>query len=174
MRSTLPRRSWRRLRASFPFCVRALHRSTILYAAYRIYTDLAGEAILGLSVAAPESGQMHQAMAHELYVSEILRPRLRISIRPLQRTLTCQAFTSNLPRPYTPRPISPSEPKPSPSTSSPSQTTPTTKKPTRSSVISTPTKETRRSYHGLHAGLATPARGRRRSLWTCSRRYEEE
>jgi len=38
----------------------------ILYAAYRIYTDLAGEAILDLSVAAPDSGQMHQAMAHEL------------------------------------------------------------------------------------------------------------
>jgi tetratricopeptide (TPR) repeat protein len=38
----------------------------ILYAAYRIYTDLAGEAMLDLSVAAPESGQMHQAMAHEL------------------------------------------------------------------------------------------------------------
>ncbi|MEO8735101.1 MAG: tetratricopeptide repeat protein [Edaphobacter sp.] len=38
----------------------------ILYAAYRIYSDLAGEAMLDLSVAAPESGQMHQAMAHEL------------------------------------------------------------------------------------------------------------
>jgi Tfp pilus assembly protein PilF len=38
----------------------------MLYAAYRIYTDLAGEAMLGLSVAAPESGQMYQAMAHEL------------------------------------------------------------------------------------------------------------
>ncbi len=38
----------------------------ILYAAYRIYTDLAGEAMLSLSVAAPESGQMYQAMAHEL------------------------------------------------------------------------------------------------------------
>ena len=38
----------------------------ILYAAYRIYTDLAGEALLGLSVAAPTSAQMHQAMAHEL------------------------------------------------------------------------------------------------------------
>jgi Tfp pilus assembly protein PilF len=38
----------------------------VLYAAYRIYTDLAGEAMLDLSVAAPESGQMHQAMAHEL------------------------------------------------------------------------------------------------------------
>jgi len=38
----------------------------ILYAAYRIYTDLAGEAMLDLSVAAPTSGQMYQAMAHEL------------------------------------------------------------------------------------------------------------
>jgi tetratricopeptide (TPR) repeat protein len=38
----------------------------ILYAAYRIYTDLAGESMLDLSVAAPDSGQMYQAMAHEL------------------------------------------------------------------------------------------------------------
>jgi len=38
----------------------------VLYAAYRVYTDLAGESLLGLSVAAPESGQMYQAMAHEL------------------------------------------------------------------------------------------------------------
>lgn len=38
----------------------------VLYAAYRIYTDLAGEAILSLSAAAPDSGQMFQAMAHEL------------------------------------------------------------------------------------------------------------
>ena len=38
----------------------------ILYAAYRIYTDLAGETMLDLSIAAPDSGQMHQAMAHEL------------------------------------------------------------------------------------------------------------
>ena len=40
--------------------------SRILYAAYRIYTDLAGESMLDLSVAAPTSGQMYQAMAHEL------------------------------------------------------------------------------------------------------------
>jgi tetratricopeptide (TPR) repeat protein len=39
----------------------------VLYTAYRIYSDLAGEAMLDLSVVAPESGQMHQAMAHELY-----------------------------------------------------------------------------------------------------------
>ena len=38
----------------------------ILYAAYRIYTDLAGEALLAMSIAAPDSGQLHQAMAHEL------------------------------------------------------------------------------------------------------------
>ncbi|HTV08450.1 MAG TPA: tetratricopeptide repeat protein [Candidatus Aquilonibacter sp.] len=38
----------------------------ILYAAYRVYTDLADEALLDLSVAAPDSAQMHQAMAHEL------------------------------------------------------------------------------------------------------------
>jgi len=38
----------------------------ILYAAYRIYSDLASEAMLDMSVAAPDSGQMHQAMAHEL------------------------------------------------------------------------------------------------------------
>lgn len=40
--------------------------SEIEYAAYRIYSDLAGEALLSLSLTAPESGQMHQAIAHEL------------------------------------------------------------------------------------------------------------
>ncbi len=38
----------------------------ILYAAYRVYTDLANESLLDLSLAAPDSAQMHQAMAHEL------------------------------------------------------------------------------------------------------------
>ncbi len=38
----------------------------ILYAAYRIHTDLAGEALLSLSLAAPQSAQMQQAIAHEL------------------------------------------------------------------------------------------------------------
>jgi Tfp pilus assembly protein PilF len=38
----------------------------VLYAAYRIYSDQAAEALLGMSIAAPNSGQMHQAMAHEL------------------------------------------------------------------------------------------------------------
>jgi tetratricopeptide (TPR) repeat protein len=38
----------------------------ILYTAYRIHSDLAGEALLSLSLAAPKSGQMQQAIAHEL------------------------------------------------------------------------------------------------------------
>lgn len=38
----------------------------VLYASYRVYTDLAGEAMLDLSLAAPDSAQMHQVMAHEL------------------------------------------------------------------------------------------------------------
>jgi tetratricopeptide (TPR) repeat protein len=37
----------------------------VLYAAYRVYSDLAGEAMLSLALAAPESAQMHQVMAHE-------------------------------------------------------------------------------------------------------------
>lgn len=38
----------------------------VLYTAYRIATDQAGEAMLSLSLVAPDSAQMHQAMAHEL------------------------------------------------------------------------------------------------------------
>lgn len=38
----------------------------VLYTAYRIATDEASEAMLSLSIAAPDSAQMHQAMAHEL------------------------------------------------------------------------------------------------------------
>jgi Flp pilus assembly protein TadD len=38
----------------------------ILYAAYRIYSDLADESLLSLSVVDPISARMHQAMAHEL------------------------------------------------------------------------------------------------------------
>jgi Tfp pilus assembly protein PilF len=37
----------------------------VLYAAYRTYSDLAGESMLALSLAAPDSGQMHQLLAHE-------------------------------------------------------------------------------------------------------------
>lgn len=37
----------------------------VLYAAYRTYSDLSGEARLALSVAAPGSPQMHQLLAHE-------------------------------------------------------------------------------------------------------------
>jgi tetratricopeptide (TPR) repeat protein len=38
----------------------------ILYSAYRIYSDLMSESLLSLSLVAPESAQMHYAMAHEL------------------------------------------------------------------------------------------------------------
>jgi tetratricopeptide (TPR) repeat protein len=37
----------------------------IQYVAYRIYSDLAGESMLSLSLVAPDSAQMHQIMAHE-------------------------------------------------------------------------------------------------------------
>jgi tetratricopeptide (TPR) repeat protein len=38
----------------------------ILYSAYRIYSDLADESLLSLSVVDPNSARMHQALAHEL------------------------------------------------------------------------------------------------------------
>jgi tetratricopeptide (TPR) repeat protein len=38
----------------------------VLYASYRIYSDLASEAMLSLSLVAPTSARMHQVMAHEL------------------------------------------------------------------------------------------------------------
>lgn len=37
----------------------------VLYAAYRTYSDLAVESMLALSLAAPDSAQMHQLLAHE-------------------------------------------------------------------------------------------------------------
>src|SRR6202162_5858520 len=39
---------------------------SVLYTAYRIYSDLAAESIISLSVVGPNSARMHQAMAHEL------------------------------------------------------------------------------------------------------------
>ena len=38
----------------------------VLFAAWQVYSDLADEAVLNLSLAAPQSAQMHQAMAHVL------------------------------------------------------------------------------------------------------------
>ena len=38
----------------------------VLYTSYRIYSDLAGESMLSLSLVAPKSARMHQAMAHEM------------------------------------------------------------------------------------------------------------
>lgn len=37
----------------------------VLYAAYRTYAQLSGESMLALTLAAPDSAQMHQLMAHE-------------------------------------------------------------------------------------------------------------
>ena len=37
----------------------------ILYSAYRVYSDLADESILSLTIVAPNSARTHQAMAHE-------------------------------------------------------------------------------------------------------------
>jgi tetratricopeptide (TPR) repeat protein len=37
----------------------------VIYAAYRTYSDLAGESMLALAITAPDSAQMHQLMAHE-------------------------------------------------------------------------------------------------------------
>lgn len=37
----------------------------LLYVAYRLYSDLAGQSMLSLSLAAPDSAQMHAVMAHE-------------------------------------------------------------------------------------------------------------
>jgi len=38
----------------------------VLYTSYRIYSDLAGESMLSLSMVAPDSARMHQVMAHEM------------------------------------------------------------------------------------------------------------
>jgi len=38
----------------------------VLYTSYRIYSDLAGESMLSLSLVAPKSARMHQVMAHEM------------------------------------------------------------------------------------------------------------
>ncbi len=37
----------------------------VLYASYRTFTDLSSEAMIALSIAAPDSAQMHQLLAHE-------------------------------------------------------------------------------------------------------------
>lgn len=38
----------------------------VLYASYRTYADLSSESMIALSLAAPDSAQMHQLLAHEL------------------------------------------------------------------------------------------------------------
>jgi tetratricopeptide (TPR) repeat protein len=46
-------------------CKVAPDNPEVLYAAYRTYADLSGESMLALTLAAPDSAQMHQLMAHE-------------------------------------------------------------------------------------------------------------
>lgn len=40
--------------------------ANVLYTAYRVYSDLTDDSLLSLSMVAPKSARMHQAMAHEL------------------------------------------------------------------------------------------------------------
>jgi cytochrome c-type biogenesis protein CcmH/NrfG len=42
-----------------------IDNAEVLYAAYRTYSDLAGESMLALALRASDSAQMHQAIAHE-------------------------------------------------------------------------------------------------------------
>ena len=67
----------------------------VLYTAYRIYSDLAGEAMLDLSLVAPESGQMHQAMAHELYRARDLEGTIANLRKAVAGTRICRGFTMN-------------------------------------------------------------------------------
>lgn len=61
--------------------------SELLYASYRVYADLAGESLLNLSLTAPKSGRMQQAIAHELervrdYPGAIASLRRAIAVEP--------------------------------------------------------------------------------------------
>jgi tetratricopeptide (TPR) repeat protein len=86
----------------------------VLYAAYRTYSDLASESMLALSLAAPDSAQMHQLLAHEDTRqgdtdAAIAQYRKAIAINPhlpgvhfeLAEVLrTCHLNTSQSPRDY--------------------------------------------------------------------------
>ncbi|HEY4356508.1 MAG TPA: tetratricopeptide repeat protein [Acidobacteriaceae bacterium] len=59
----------------------------VLYAGYRVYSDLAGQSLLNLSLNAPASGRMQQAIAHELervrdYPASIVTLRKAIALEP--------------------------------------------------------------------------------------------
>jgi tetratricopeptide (TPR) repeat protein len=49
----------------------------LLYAAYRIHSDMMAEDLLSLSLAAPDSAQLHQAIAHELQRTHDLEGTIR-------------------------------------------------------------------------------------------------
>jgi tetratricopeptide (TPR) repeat protein len=59
----------------------------MLFASYRVYSDLAAESLLNLSLTAPKSGRMQQAIAHELervrdYPGAIASYRRAIALEP--------------------------------------------------------------------------------------------
>ena len=61
---------------------------TILYSAYRLYSDLAGESLLSLTIVAPNGARTHQALAHEFAVrgnnaEAIDQYRAALKINPL-------------------------------------------------------------------------------------------
>ena len=68
----------------------------VLYASYRTFTDLSSEAMIALSIAAPDSAQMHQLLAHE----EIKEGNTNGAIAQFRKAIaidpTCRACTSNL------------------------------------------------------------------------------
>ena len=68
----------------------------VLYAGYRVYSDLASEAMLSLALAAPDSAQTHQMMAHEEARARQHRRRSRCNIKkPSKSTPNFPAFILN-------------------------------------------------------------------------------
>jgi tetratricopeptide (TPR) repeat protein len=55
----------------------------VLYASYRTFTDLTSEAMIALSLAAPDSAQMHQLLAHE----EIKEGKANVAIAQYRKAI---------------------------------------------------------------------------------------
>ena len=69
--------------------------AAVLYTAYRIYSDLAGQSLLNLSLVSPDSAQMHEAMAHEDARQTIMRQRLNNTARHWLSIRQFRDFTSS-------------------------------------------------------------------------------
>jgi tetratricopeptide (TPR) repeat protein len=67
----------------------------LLYAAYRIHSNMMAEDLLSLSLAAPDSAQLHQAIAHELSAPTTSKAPSVTSARPWPSIPTSPASTSN-------------------------------------------------------------------------------